>query len=63
METKRFLSTAEAAECIGIAVPYGLQDYPEAECRTESPGFIIIAGWVNRAFFEEKIYSPKRKAD
>lgn len=62
METKRFLSAAEVAEYIGVSVPMAYKIIQKLNAELKAQGYITIAGRVNRTYFEEKIYSPKREA-
>lgn len=62
MDTKRFMSAAEVAEYLGVSVPMAYKIIQRLNTELKSRGFITIAGRVSRAYFEEKIYAPRREA-
>ena len=57
MESKRFLTANDVAEYMGISVPMAYKIIRRLNNELVAQGYLVVAGRVNRAYFEKKIYS------
>lgn len=56
MEKKRYLTAHDVAEFMDISVPMAYKIIRRLNDELSAGGYIVVAGRVNRSFFEEKIY-------
>jgi len=56
MENKRFLDVNDVAEYMGISTSKAYKIIRAMNNELKARGFIVVAGKVNRTYFEEKIY-------
>lgn len=56
MENKRFLNVNDVAEFMDISIPMAYKIIRRLNNELAAKGFIIVAGRVSRAYFEEKVY-------
>ena len=56
MENKRFLTANDVAEYMGISVPMAYKIIRRLNNELVAQGYLVVAGRVNRAYFEKKIY-------
>lgn len=59
MENKRFLRAEDVAEYMDISVPMAYKIIRELNKELSDKGYIVVAGRISRAYFEEKIYGSK----
>ena len=56
MENKRFLDVNDVAEYMNISTSKAYKIIRALNNELKAKGYIVIAGKINRAYFEEKIY-------
>lgn len=57
MNEKRFLDVNDVAECMCISTSKAYKIIRALNKELQSKGYIVVSGKVNRAYFEQKIYS------
>lgn len=56
MNNKRYLTAADVAEYMGISVPMAYKIIRRLNNELSAGGYLVVAGRVNRTYFEQKIY-------
>ncbi len=56
MENKRFLDVNDVAEYMGISTSKAYKIIRSLNSELKAKGFIVVAGKINRVYFEEKTY-------
>lgn len=56
MKSKRYLTAADIAEFMDISVPMAYKIICRLNDELSAGGYIVVAGRVNRSYFEKKIY-------
>lgn len=56
MENKRFLDVNDVAEYMGISTSKAYKIIRSLNSELRAKGFIVVAGKINRVYFEEKTY-------
>ncbi len=56
MENKRFLDVNDVAEYMGISTSKAYKIIRSLNSELKARGFIVIAGKINKTYFEEKTY-------
>lgn len=56
MENKRFLDVNDVAEFMGVSTSKAYKIIRSMNDELSKQGFITIAGKVNRAYFEKRVY-------
>ena len=56
MENKRFLTARDVAEQMEISVPTAYKVIRKLNQELAAQGYLVMAGRVSRAYFEEKTY-------
>ena len=54
--TKMYLNATEVATCMQISVPLAYKIIRRLNTELTAMGYLVVAGRVNRRYFEEKIY-------
>ena len=54
--TKMYLNVNEVATCMQISVPMAYKIIRRLNTELTAMGYLVVAGRVNRRYFEEKIY-------
>ncbi len=60
MENKQFLRVEEVATFMGISVPTAYKIIRQMNKDMELQGYLTIAGRIDRAYFEQKVFYCKR---
>ena len=56
MENKRFLDVNDVAEYMGISTSKAYKIIRSLNSELKAKGFVVVAGKINRVYFEEKTY-------
>lgn len=56
MNNKQYLTAADVAEYMDISVPMAYKIIRRLNNELSAGGYIVVAGRVNRCYFEQKIY-------
>ncbi len=56
MENKRFLNVNDVAQYLDISVPTAYKIIRQLNGELGKKGYLTVAGRVNRAYFEQKVY-------
>ncbi len=56
MENKKFLDVNDVAEYMGISTSKAYKIIRSLNSELKAKGFIVVAGKINRVYFEEKTY-------
>ena len=59
MENKRFLDVNDVAEYMNISTSKAYKVMRSLNDELKASGYIVVAGKVSRAYFEEKIYGAR----
>ena len=57
MEEKRYLKAEDVAMYMDISIPMAYKIIRRLNDELVAQGYLVVAGRVNRAYFEKKIYS------
>lgn len=57
MENKQFLNVNDVADYMDVSVPMAYKIIRRLNNELSSQGYIIVAGKISRAYFEQKIYA------
>ena len=57
MEEKRYLKAEDVATYMDISIPMAYKIIRRLNDELVAQGYLVVAGRVNRAYFEKKIYS------
>lgn len=57
MENKRFLNVDDVAQYLNVSVPTAYKIIRRLNQELSAMGYLVVAGRVSRAYFEQKVYS------
>lgn len=63
MKNTLFIKASEIAEGLGVSKAYAYKILRELNAELQKKGYMVIAGRVNRKYFEEKLFGMSEVAE